>query len=148
STRRRTRSTLRCAGASSSGGPSRSAPTCGSAAAPSSCPACASAPARSSAPAASSRATSPTQSSPPAIPAASSARSPTARRRADGLALAADAERVGDARDVVEEGGDERDLQDAAIVEAGVGAQPLGVVAGHARRRQRQLLRVLEDGAV
>ena len=68
-----------CGGGRSSASRSRSARTCGSAAGRSSCPACGSARVRSSAPAAWSRGTSRRACSPPATPAASSARSRSER---------------------------------------------------------------------
>ena len=61
--------------------------------------------------------------------------------------FASDAERVSDTVDVVEPGGDQRDLQDAPVVEAG-GAQPLVVRRGDARGVAGQLGDEVEHHAV
>src|SRR5829696_5396581 len=59
----------------------------------------------------------------------------------------ADAERVGDPIDVVEPRGDERDLQDAAVVEAR-GAQLGVVLIGDRSGIERDLFGVLEHDAI
>ena len=58
-----------------------------------------------------------------------------------------DAECVGDAVDVVEPGGDERYLEDGPVVEAS-GAEALVVGGRDARGVARQLIRVVEHGAL
>jgi len=68
-------------------------------------------------------------------------------KAAEWLTFPSDAERVGDAVDVVEPGRDQRDLQDAAIVEAD-GAQSLVERWRNARGILRDLLDILEHDTV
>jgi hypothetical protein len=68
-------------------------------------------------------------------------------RARSGSAVAAYTERISDAIDVVEPGREQRDLQDASVVETD-GAKPIVELRRDSRRVFRDLLDVLEHDAV